>query len=227
MTWCWTRASIYRRSVSQSMLMAVSSCQGGVMINNRYNCMVMFACAFYNVFSAKNSHSVTNKSRFVSLEGKRNFTIDFASITFLMKLTHLCSYRLIILVVLHRNAEMIIDSWSTLRWKRPPEVISSNPHDQLERREEQFSCLQSTSWQCHSETQAASFLQNYIFNRHFILQYALPVTAWFHIESNGTDLNPSGKLTTLPEKRNFSWKLLLIDLKMQETQLNVSSVHVH
>lgn len=53
MTWCWTRASIYRRSVSQTMLMAVITCQGGDMINNCYNCMVMFACTFYNGFSGK------------------------------------------------------------------------------------------------------------------------------------------------------------------------------
>jgi len=80
------------------------------MIHYCYNCMVMFACTFYNVFSVKNSHSATNKSRFVSLEGKRNFAIDFGSITFLIKLTHLCSYRFVILVIIHRNAEIIIDS---------------------------------------------------------------------------------------------------------------------
>lgn len=106
MTWCWTRASIYRRSVSQSMLMAVSTCQGGVMVNNCYNCMGMFACTFYNICSARNSHFVTNKSHFVSFEGKRNFTIDFGSITFLMKWTHWCLYRFITLVVLQRNAQI-------------------------------------------------------------------------------------------------------------------------
>lgn len=53
MTWCWTRASIYRRSVSWSICMAVSMCQGGVMVNNCCNCMVMFTCTFYNEFSIK------------------------------------------------------------------------------------------------------------------------------------------------------------------------------
>lgn len=138
MTWCWTRASIYRRSVSQTMLMAVITCQGGVMINNCYNCMVMFACTFYNGFSGKKSHSTTNKSRFVSLEGKRNLTIDFGNITFHMKLTHFCSYIFIILVVLHRNAEIIIDSWNMLSWKRHLEASSSTSRDQLKRKEKLF-----------------------------------------------------------------------------------------
>lgn len=48
----------------QKILMAVITCQGGVMINNCYDCMLMFACTFYNGFSAKKSHSTTNKSLF-------------------------------------------------------------------------------------------------------------------------------------------------------------------
>lgn len=33
--------------------MAVITCQGGVTINNYYNCMLMFACTFYNGFRGK------------------------------------------------------------------------------------------------------------------------------------------------------------------------------
>lgn len=146
MTWCWTRASIYRRSVSQSMLVVVSTRQGGVMVNNCYNCMGMFACTFYNAFSARNSHFVTNKSHFVSFEGKRNFTIDFGSITFLMKWTHWCSYRFITLVVLQRNAEIPTQYMKLEETSRGPQ-----PHSQVERRQEFLSCLQSTSWQHHAE----------------------------------------------------------------------------
>lgn len=59
------------------------------MTNNCYSHMVMFAHAFYNVFSAIKSHSAIHRSTFVSFECNRNFTIDFGSITFLMKLVHL------------------------------------------------------------------------------------------------------------------------------------------
>lgn len=65
--------------------MSVITCQGGVTINNCYSCMLMFACTFYNGFSAKKSHSTANKSHFVSIEGERNLTIDFGNITFHMK----------------------------------------------------------------------------------------------------------------------------------------------
>lgn len=90
----------------QKILMAVITCQGGVMIHNCYNCMLMFACTFYNGSSAKKSHSATNKSHFFSFEGKSNLTIDFGNITLHMKLTHFCSYTFTILVFLHRNATL-------------------------------------------------------------------------------------------------------------------------
>lgn len=58
----------------------------------------------------KKSHFTTNKSCFVSLEDKINLTINFGNITFHMKLIHFCLYIFIILVFLHRNAEIITDS---------------------------------------------------------------------------------------------------------------------
>jgi len=123
MTWCWTRATICR-SISQRMLISVSTCQGGVMTNNCYSHMVMFAHAFYNVFSAIKSHSAIHRSTFVSFECNRNFTIDFGSITFLMKLVHLWTYRFMVLVILHGSVEMI-GKWVRLERGSKDHLIQS------------------------------------------------------------------------------------------------------
>lgn len=123
MTWCWTRATICR-SISQRMLISVSTCQGGVMTNSCYSHMVMFARAFYNVFSAIKSHSAIHRSTFVSFECNRNFTIDFGSITFLMKLVHLWTYRFMVLVILHGSVEMI-GKWVRLEGGSKDHLIQS------------------------------------------------------------------------------------------------------
>lgn len=43
--------------------MAVITCQGGVTINNYYNCMLMFACTFYNGFREKKKKKNTFHSK--------------------------------------------------------------------------------------------------------------------------------------------------------------------
>lgn len=162
----------------------------------------------------KKSHPITNKSHFISLKGKRNLTIDFGSITFHMKLTHFCSYIFITLVFLHRNAEIIIHSQNMWGWTRPL-AISSTSHDLLKRREKLF-------WHLSTDNTPQKLKLNLICEItilliQFLLQCALPVAVWFHIEISGSDWNPSGKLTTLPGSRSLSWKLFLMHLKMKET----------
>lgn len=212
MTWYWTRASIYSRSISKTILMSVITCQGGVTINNCYSCMLMFACTFYNGFSAKKSHSTANKSHFVSIEGERNLTIDFGNITFHMKWTNFCSYIFIILVFLHRNAEIIIDSYKVGRDLWRPFLPSPMTHWKEGRSSSDPSTDNTTK-----KLELNLSCKITILLKHFLLQCALPVAVWFHTEITGTDWNPLGKLTTLPGNRNLSWKLFLMHLKMQET----------
>lgn len=77
------------------MLVSVSTCQGGVMtiVTAVWQCLPVH----FIIYSVQ---------CFVSFEGNRNFTIDFGCITFLMKLIHLCLYRFMVLVVLHRSVEI-------------------------------------------------------------------------------------------------------------------------
>lgn len=133
--------------------MAVITCQGGVTINNCYNCMLMFACTF----CAKKSHSTTNKSNFVSLEGKRNLTIYFGNITFHMKLTHFCSHIFITLVFLHRKAEIIINSQNMRLDETSGGHLFHLPWPTEKKGE---AILIPRYWQHHSETQAEYLLQN-------------------------------------------------------------------
>lgn len=206
MTWCWTRAAICR-FVSQRMLISVSTCQGGVTTNNCYSHIVMFACAFYNVFGAINSHSVIHRSTFVSFESNRNFTTDFGSVTFLINsFVNIWIYGI---SILHGSVE-IIGKWVSLEGSSKDHLIQSSRKKEgpLVLTWEHFlTSLKNLGWILSENGQ---FWKLSIFLMLTSCFSMLCCSIRFHTESQCTDWNPSGKWTVLGWKisheRNF-WYL--------------------
>lgn len=195
--------------------MAVITCQGGVMINNCYNCMLMFACTFYNGFSAK-------KITFHSKQKSFCFSWRWKE-SYYWLWQHYISYEMNSFLLIHIYHTSFL-SQKCRNYHRLIEYIRLDKtsgghlfHIPWPTGEKGEALVTPEYWQHHAETQAQSLLQNNNTFNTLLLQCTLPVTVWFPIEISGTDWNPSGKLTTFPGNRNLSWKQFLMHLKMQET----------